>query len=102
MRTVRRASAPCNPSPVLCPVDREDEPTVRELVRDALLLAGFVPLFDFTTADAGLSVLVTLLRPGLLDHALDALVGFDRCGDGPCAVRCAPAGSFAADVEVAA
>ncbi len=81
MPTVRPASAVFNPSPVICSPEREDEPDLRELVRDALILSGFLPLCGFTTAIDGPVIRVRLAAGPLLRErillAWAALGAFD-------------------------
>lgn len=92
------------PFPTVHP-DRDDEPSLRELVRDALIAVGLVPLRDFRTEVTGPTIRVAFLSPAvpaLLDVAWPALRAFDCYSDGPSALRVGYAGDcFVTDLAPA-
>ena len=95
MSTISTPFAPVHP-------DRDDEPSLRELVRDALIAAGLVPLRDFRTEVTGPTIRVSFLSSTGPDVAWPALSAFDCYSDGPAALRVGYAGDcFVTDLAPA-
>ena len=95
MPTISTPFAPVHP-------DRDDEPSLRELVRDALIAVGLVPLQDFRTEVTGPTVRVSF-SAAVPAVAWATLRAFDCYSDGPSALRVGyPGDCFVTDLAPAA
>jgi hypothetical protein len=86
------------PSATVGPTDRQDEPSLRELVRDALISVDLLPFRDFRTETTDLTVRVTFTAAETPTPAWGALADFDVYSDGPAALRVAYHGDLALSV----
>jgi len=74
-------------------VERDDDPSLRERVLDALQTADLYPLRDYRTEVCGPTVRIAFVGT-TPDAAWDALVGYDVASDGPTALRIGYRGEF--------